>query len=173
MARKPRNMDGLEQRAREALAAAKSADELRVAQAVLLPLIGFSLEQTAHVVDRDRFWVSRVRNRFMNGLPIPSSQRGGRRNALVDEEDELKLVKVALTRCQGWQSVSLRSELREILEEREIFASESTLTKMLSRAAPKFLLGGACTDLEEVSFHLGYVLRHQQALADRERRDWP
>ncbi|MBF5004752.1 helix-turn-helix domain-containing protein [Diaphorobacter caeni] len=173
MARKPRNVDGLQERARVAMSQAKTADELRVAQAVLLPLIGFSLEQAAQVVERDRYWVSRVRNRFIKGQPAVPRQRGGRRNALLQEDEELKLVKLALTQCEGWQSVSLRSELRSLLDERGIFASESTLTKMLSRVAPYFLLGGSCTDLEGVSFHLGLVMRCQRTLAKRDQRAWP
>ena len=80
MPRAPTNANGAEQRAREIIASTSDLEAMRIAQAVLLPMEGMTLEQTARVVGRDKYWVSRARNRFIRGEE-PLGHHGGRRNA--------------------------------------------------------------------------------------------
>ena len=65
--------------ARAAMRTAKTADELRAAQAVVLPLdYGLSLAQTARVIGRSVPWTCRLRNRFLAGEIVQGTHvRGG------------------------------------------------------------------------------------------------
>ncbi len=68
MARKPGGTDHLES-AKELLKKAKTADELRAAQAIVLPLaLGLSLEQTALVIGRSVGVTCTMRTRFAHAL---------------------------------------------------------------------------------------------------------
>ena len=68
MARPVTGLDHLEA-ARALLKSAKTADELRLAQSVLLPLeLGFSLEQTAAAIGRSKGATSAMRARFFRVL---------------------------------------------------------------------------------------------------------
>ena len=96
MGRPPAVADRAKERAIELLRLTDDGDTLRAAQAVLLPLLGFTLEQAAQAVGRDRYWVSRARNRLMRGDP-PPAQHGGRRRSLVKEDQEVVLVKKAIS----------------------------------------------------------------------------
>ena len=93
MARFARGADNLEW-AREVLARAQTVEQLRQAQAVVLPLdCGLSLEQTARIIGRSVPWTCRLRNRFLAGEIVGDGQResrGGRRrqNMSVDQERE-------------------------------------------------------------------------------------
>ena len=58
MGRPPAVADRAMERAIELIRLTDDGDTLRAAQAVLLPLLGFTLEQTVQVVGRDRYWVS-------------------------------------------------------------------------------------------------------------------
>lgn len=69
------------ERALEVIKTTTDMEQMRIAQATLLPLLGLSLEKTAEAVGRDRFWVSRARNRFLRGQP--PAQHGGRRRSLL------------------------------------------------------------------------------------------
>lgn len=52
-------------KAKEALAKARTAEELRQAQAVILPLeFGFSMEQVAAVIGVSRGWACQLRTQF-------------------------------------------------------------------------------------------------------------
>jgi hypothetical protein len=65
MARKSRGRDVLEQ-AKGWLSKARTAEELRQAQAVVLPLeFGMSMEQTARAIGVSRGWACQLRNRFI------------------------------------------------------------------------------------------------------------
>ena len=91
MARKARGRDLLEQ-AKRCLSKAKTAEELRRAQAVVLPLeLGLSMEQTARAIGVSTGWACQLRNRFLHdggisreGKPL----RGGRRRANMSLEEE-------------------------------------------------------------------------------------
>ena len=94
MARPARGADNLEW-AREVLALAQTVEQLRQAQAVVLPLdYGLSLEQTARAIGRSVPWTCRLRNRFLAGEIVGDGQResrGGRRrkNMSADQEREV------------------------------------------------------------------------------------
>jgi transposase len=116
---------------------------LRAAQAVLLPLQGLTLEQTAQAVGKSRFWVSRARNAFLRGEQ-PPKEHGGRRHSIVAEDEEVALFKIAIQRHRlGFLlRVPVRQSLREVLEERgHTDVSESTITALLHRAFGKMFPG--------------------------------
>ena len=57
--------------AQQALAQAKTVDELRQAQAVILPLqLGLSIDQTATVLGVSRGWACQLRRRFIRVVPM-------------------------------------------------------------------------------------------------------
>ena len=91
MARKARGRDLLEQ-AKGCLSKAKTAEELRQAQAVVMPLeFGLSIEQTARVIGVSTGWACQLRNRFIREGGIPQKDkplRGGRRRANMSLEEE-------------------------------------------------------------------------------------
>src|SRR5688500_8216171 len=99
MGRSPKGDEALP-RARRALTQAKTASELRAAQAVALPLLlRLSLAETARAVGRSIAWVSRNRRQFMDDKParVPKA-RGGRRRELLPEADESALIMAACVR---------------------------------------------------------------------------
>lgn len=174
MARRPHDAQGAEQRAREVLSNASNADELRAAQAALLPLLGLSLEQTAEIVGRDRFWVSRTRNRFLRGEALAT--HGGRRNSLVTSEIELKLVKLAFTQhgVSLFVTESVRKMLRTLLEEHtDSSISESTISEVLDRVASKIIPGAKGTDLTDLESHFARIWRTEKKLAEESNISWP
>lgn len=83
------------QPALQAIAQAQTVEQLRQAQAVILPLLfAMSLEQTAQITGLSVSWVSKQRNRFIQGKPVGNASvpaRGGRRrqNFTVQEEEAL------------------------------------------------------------------------------------
>jgi len=93
MARVAGGQDVLEQ-AKAAIGEAKTLDELRAAQAVVLPLeYGLSLVQTAGAIGVSVRWASALRNRYVRiarGEEAPRPPRGGRRrqNLKPDQEAE-------------------------------------------------------------------------------------
>ena len=93
MARPAGGHDVLEQ-AKAAIAKAKTVEELRAAQAVVLPLdFGLSLAQTADAIGVSLRWVTELRNRYRRialGQEAPKPRRGGRQrqNLTPDQETE-------------------------------------------------------------------------------------
>lgn len=91
MARKARGHNLLEQ-AKWLLSKAKTVDELRQAQAVVMPLeFGLSIEQTARAIGVSTGWACQLRNRFIREGVIPSKDkpsRGGRRRENMSPEEE-------------------------------------------------------------------------------------
>lgn len=91
MGRPVRGEENLEW-AREVLAQAQTAEQLRQAQAVVLPLdYALSLEQTASAIGRSVAWTCRLRNRFLAGEIVGDGQRqlrGGRRRENMNAEQE-------------------------------------------------------------------------------------
>jgi transposase len=156
MPRPPATTEDAQQRAIHAIENATDLNSLRAAQAVLLPLQGLTLNQTAQVVGKSRFWVSRARNAFLAGQPSPK-EHGGRRHALVDEAEEVVLFKLAIQKHQlGFLiRVPLRHTLRNILEERgHEDVSESTLTAFLHRAFVKMFPGADFRELDRLAARL-------------------
>ena len=103
MARTARGADNLEW-AREVLAQAQTVEQLRQAQAVVLPLdYGFTMEQTARVIGRSVPWTCRLRNRFLAGEIVGDGQRqarGGRRHQNMTTEQERELLAPFLERAR-------------------------------------------------------------------------
>ena len=104
MARLARGAEVLEM-AQEMILRAKTIDELRQAQAVVLPLAyGLSLEQTAGVIGQSVGWVCRLRNRFLAGEIVGDGQRqrpGGRRRELMSKEREAEVLAPFLERARN------------------------------------------------------------------------
>lgn len=157
MARQPRNTEGALERALDQVREAPDVEQLRAAQAVLLPLLGLSLEQAAEIIGKDRYWISRTRNRMLRGEAAPMRQ-GGRRHAVVSEDQELSLVKQAIEKqFEGYigERTTVRSALRALLDlQTDHPVAESTITGMMNRTAPKILRGARGSDLEHVAFQL-------------------
>jgi len=85
------------------LAQAQTVEQLRQAQAVVLPLdYGFTMEQTARVIGRSVPWTCRLRNRFLAGEIVGDGQRqarGGRRRQNMTTEQERELLAPFLERA--------------------------------------------------------------------------
>lgn len=93
---RPRHIDAaLVQRAREFVTQTTNAEELRAAQAVLLPAVaGASLEQTAAVLGVSRASVARLQHRFrgLQRSEVPRRRWGGRRRALLSPQAEAEFL---------------------------------------------------------------------------------
>ncbi|MDR0477829.1 MAG: winged helix-turn-helix domain-containing protein [Desulfobulbaceae bacterium] len=78
--------------AKAMLAKAKTVEELRQAQAVILPLeYGFSMERVAAITGVSRGWACQLRRRFIRNAanPVsPSPKRGGRHRENMSVEEE-------------------------------------------------------------------------------------
>lgn len=89
---RPRRIDlELLAKARVAVAQAKDPDQLRAAQAVLLPaLANTTLEETAALLGVGRASLPRLQRRFREGLQLAGEPRnwGGRRRSLMTVEEE-------------------------------------------------------------------------------------
>jgi transposase len=102
MARIPRG-DAFVDAALQSIVNAKTLEQLRQAQAVVLPLRhAMSLEETAKLIGVSRGWVSKLRNRFMQGKFVGSAdlpERGGRRRQHFTFEQEAELLKPFLQKA--------------------------------------------------------------------------
>jgi hypothetical protein len=82
--------------ARERLKSAKTADELRRAQAVALPdIFGIDLERAGAMIGKSRTSVARLRTEFLSlikGKEPPRKNWGGRRRQNMKREDEDRLL---------------------------------------------------------------------------------
>lgn len=103
MARPARGVEVLDM-AQEMILRAQTIDELRQAQAVVLPLAyGLSLEQTARVIGQSVGWTCRLRNRFLAGETVGDGQRqrpGGRRRQNLSIEREAEVLTPFLERAR-------------------------------------------------------------------------
>jgi transposase len=104
MARPARGREAVEQ-AKQAIAAAKSAEELRAAQALLLPLeYGLTLAQTAVAIGVSVRWACTMRNRFARiarGEEAPKARRGGRKRQNLTVEQEREFLAPFLVEAEG------------------------------------------------------------------------
>ena len=120
MARKVRGRDLLEQ-AKVLLSKAKTVEELRQAQAVVMPLeFGLSIEQTARAIGVSTGWACQLRNRFIRegGIPRESKLlRGGRHreNMSLEEEDAFLTPFFDKAKKGG---ILVASEIKDALDQR-------------------------------------------------------
>jgi len=91
MGRRASGGEFLEQ-AKACVAKARTVEELRQAQAVVLPLeLGLSLEQTAQAIGVSVGWACQLRTRFVRAGGVPDSgraRRGGRRHENMTRDEE-------------------------------------------------------------------------------------
>lgn len=120
MARTAGGADSLEW-ARAVLAQAQTIEQLRQAQAVVLPLAqGLSLQQTAQAIGRSAGWTCRLRNRFLAGEIAGDGQResrGGRRRQNMTPEQEREALAPFLERARSG-GILVVSQIKAELEAR-------------------------------------------------------
>jgi len=104
MGRRASGGEVLEQ-AKACLAKAKTVEELRQAQAVVLPLeLGLSLEQTAQAMGVSVGWACPLRTRFVRTGGIPDcgrARRGGRRHENMTRDAEAAFLAPFFENGQG------------------------------------------------------------------------
>ena len=91
--------------AKEQIASAKTADALRAAQALLLPLeFGLSLEQTATAIGLSKRWTGKLRARFQRvrmGIEQPAKTKKQLRNhARMTWDEEAKFLAPFIDKAQ-------------------------------------------------------------------------
>ena len=137
MARKASGTDQLAS-ARELLRTARTADELRKAQAVLLPLeLGMSLEETAKAIGRSIRSTCSMRTRYCRVArceeKAPQTKRALRNRAITTLEREAQILDQVLEKAaQGGVVVipRLKEKIEKQLGRR---VSLSTIYRMLAR----------------------------------------
>jgi transposase len=107
--------------ARVRIRQAKTVEELRMAQAVLLPLeFCLSIEQTAQALGVSRGWACQLRGRFAKverGEVAPKARRGGRRRENLSIEEEAAFLAPFLARAKAG-GVLIVPPLKQALEAR-------------------------------------------------------
>lgn len=137
MARKAGGADQIAS-ARELLRAAKTADELRTAQAVLLPLeLGLSLEQTAKAIGRSVGATCNLRTRYCKvarrerTAPRPKQELRNRASATL--EREAKILDEVLEGARRGGVVVVPPLKEKIAEHLGKSVALSTIYRMLAR----------------------------------------
>ncbi len=105
--------------ARKAIADAATVEQLRQAQAVVLPLEhGLSLKATAQMIGLSVGWTSRLRNAFIRGEVVGNDTtppRGGRHHENFSLEREIEVLKPFLDRARTG-GVLVVPQIKPILE---------------------------------------------------------
>ena len=105
--------------ARQAIAEATTVEQLRQAQAVVLPLEhDLSLQATAQMIGLSVGWTSRLRNAFIRGDVVGDGStppRGGRHHANFTPEREIEVLKPFLDRARTG-GVLVVPEIKPLLE---------------------------------------------------------
>lgn len=119
MARPASGMEVLEQ-AKARLVKAKTAEELRQAQAVVLPIeFGMSMPQTAKIIGVSTGWACQLRTRFIKegGEPSPpGTGRGGRRRENMTREAEIEFLRPFFDQAKSG-GVLVVGEIKRTLDE--------------------------------------------------------
>jgi transposase len=137
MARKARGYEQIGA-AKKLLHDAKTADEIRMAQAVLLPLeMGLSLQQTATIIGRSISTTSTCRNKFLRSTQEQTSLFGKKRfmrnRAYLSFDDEAQMLNDLLEESAHGE-VIITPPLREKIEQRlGKKVALSTIYRMLAR----------------------------------------
>jgi len=121
MARRPGGSEHIEA-ARQLLRTAKTAEELRLAQAVLLPLeLGLSMEQTASAIGRSVGATCTMRTRFAavreGRRPAPHSKHDLRNRATASLRQEARVLDEVLAGAAEGQ-VLVVPQLKPLIEQR-------------------------------------------------------
>ena len=120
MARTPRGKEVLE-KAKKLLSEARMADELRRAQAVVLPLeFGFSMERTAAIIGVSKGWASQLRTQFIRAGGERADKkrfRGGRRRENMSYEEEVAFL-AAFFEKAAKGGILVVGEIKEKLDKR-------------------------------------------------------
>jgi transposase len=119
---RPRHVDPkLVVKAQAVLSRARDLNELRAAQAIVLPAVAHTtLEETAALLGVGRATVARLQQRFRQGLPPGRSSRsrwGGRRRSLMSWEEEKAFLSPWVESARN-AGVLVVSPLRAALAER-------------------------------------------------------
>ncbi len=117
----PRTASGVEvlEQAQQALREAKTVEELRQAQAVIVPLLlGASIEQTASVLGVSVGWACQLRRRFIAaGHLVRRTPPVERPNAYLKQAEEVAFLAPFIERARNGQIVVV-AEIRSALEAR-------------------------------------------------------
>lgn len=120
MARPASGHEVLEQ-AKEAIGRARTVEELREAQAVVLPLaFGLTMPPTAQAIGVSAGWACRLRRRFARiakGKEARKPPRGGRRRENLSREEEEAFLKPFLEPAQAG-GVLVVTSIKQALEQR-------------------------------------------------------
>jgi len=106
--------------AKELLTKARTAKELRQAQAVILPLeFNLSLDQTSAIIGVSKGWACQLRNEFIrtNGKTEDKKPHGGRRRENLSLEQEAAFL-VPFTEKAKDGGILVVSEIRDALQAR-------------------------------------------------------
>ncbi len=120
MSRPAKGQEVLE-KAKAFLAEAKTVEELRQAQAVVLPLeFGLSLRQTAEAIGKSPRWTSKLREEFIRrggSHPVDKPTRGGRRRQNMTPEEESDFLSPFLEEAEAGRLLGV-GHIKEMLEAR-------------------------------------------------------
>ncbi len=120
MARRPRGREMLE-KAKELLSKARTVEELRQAQAVVLPLeYGLSLEHTGAIIGVSKGWASHLRAEFIRAKGVwvhRKKLRGGRRRENMSFEEEVAFLTPFLDRASRG-GILVVGEIKQELDKR-------------------------------------------------------
>lgn len=107
------------EKARELMIKAQTADELRVCQAVVFPLVdGMSIEQTAAHIGRSKSWTIRNRSAFIatGGFAVEKGRPGGRKRANMSVEEERAFLEPFFEKAKSG-GILVVGEIHEALEQ--------------------------------------------------------
>ena len=147
--------------ARKAIATARTVEQLRQAQAVVLPLDhGLSLADTARVIGVSPGWACQLRRRFMQGRIAGSRDApmaGGRKRQNMTEQEEREFLAPFFAQAAtggvlvvGQIKAALvpgRGALRAHLGRTPVLGAQATTTGLPGHADPRIhlcLRGGGC-----------------------------
>jgi transposase len=107
--------------AKEAITKARTAEELRLAQAVILPLTyGLSMDQVADILGISKSWACKLRMRFIRSGGQQEElkpKRGGRRRENMSTEEEAAFLEPFLDKATHG-GILIVSEIKQALDAR-------------------------------------------------------
>jgi hypothetical protein len=117
MARRPTGNDTILKKALDCLATAKTTEDALKARAVIMPLQGYSLDETAAVLGLTKWRVCRIRNEFVrnNGESVIKQDRGGRRHENMTTADEVAFLAPFFVQVEQGEPVEI-ADIKNPLE---------------------------------------------------------